>query len=164
MTTWEALTDEAISILADSDRNRWRLGAIGCEVETAYGEKSIQTFCKTVKVKPKTLYEYIKVTRFYPQNVYEEYPLVRYTQWRDAMRLKDVEIAMQLIERANDDNMTMRDFYEQLKALLPLSEILRRQKIFDGVVTISYHDETISFQAPVLLTSGAQYHITIREA
>jgi hypothetical protein len=120
--SWETLCDLARSLLDEQDRQRWSLGEIVNTVQSHYGERSVLKFCEQVKAKPKTCYQYAQVYRFYPLDAWKQYPLARYTQWRDAMYgLKDVpnaqETALRLIAHANDSNMRMRDFYKELKRI-----------------------------------------------
>lgn len=119
--SWEALTDMARSMLDEQDKHRWSLGEIANVVQSHYGERSILKFCEQVKAKPKTIYQYAAVSRFYPQDVWKQYPLARYTQWRDTYyALKDSpnaqKNALKLIEYANDKDVTMKDFYKALRS------------------------------------------------
>lgn len=137
-TSWETLTDYGRSLLDAQDRQRWQLGELVDLVQTHYGESSITKFCEEVKGKPSTLYQYAQVYRFYPRDSWKEYPIVRYTQWREAMKLKDVDTALALIQRANDENMRMADFYAAVKAA---TEISTACKLFAGEMTV---DEAIA--------------------
>jgi hypothetical protein len=160
--SWSALTDMARSLLDEQDRQRWQLGEIVDTVETYYDDNSIIKFCEEVKANPKTMYQYRAVYRFYPKGVWHDYPMVRYTQWRDAMRLKDVNAALDLLARFNDKNMRMVDFYNELKAMLGTNSTA--EKVFDGMVTVNFNDGIVTFDVDALLTSGAVYHVTIKEA
>lgn len=121
-TAWESLCDMARELLDEQDKHRWQLGEIANTVEAHYKQKSILKFCEQVKAKPKTIYQYAAVYRFYPLDAWKQYPVARYTQWRDTMyALKDKpnaqETAMRLIARANDDNMPMKTFYKELRSV-----------------------------------------------
>lgn len=154
-TTFEALCDMARTMLDEQDKYRWNLGEIANVVQTHYGEKSLIKFCEQVKAKPKTLYQYAAVWRFYPPDAWKEYPLARYTQWRDAMyALKDhpnaQETALSLIARANDDNMTMKDFYKELRAIAGKST--PETNLIYGEMTIDEAIEALThFQADKLV-------------
>lgn len=161
--SWEALADMARGLLDEQDRQRWALGAIVDTVVTHYKEHSVITFCEQVKGNPKTLYQYRAVYRFYPKDVWRDYPMVRYTQWRDAMQLKDVNAALDLLVRFNDANMRMVDFYAELKHMLGRNSTVG-EKVFDKVVLIKTDGDTIAFPCDAVLVEGVAYHVTIREA
>lgn len=167
-TAWGALTDMARSLLDDQDRQRWALGEIFETVITHYKEGSVKQFCSDVAVKPKTFYQYRQVFTFYPRDIWREYPLARYTQWRDAMyRLQDtpngLQQALMLIALANDTNMRMKDFYAELDAIAP-KKSTRVEKLFDKVVTVIADDERVTFICDAVLTTGAMYRIVVIEA
>lgn len=120
-TSWEQLCDMARGLLDEQDKHRWELGEIADTVETHYKQSSILKFCEQVKAKPKTIYQYAAVYRFYPRDCWKQYPLARYTQWRDTYyALKDKpnaqQTALSLIARTNDKDLTMKDFYKELRA------------------------------------------------
>lgn len=120
-TSFEQLCDMAIALLDEGDRQRWLLGEIADTVETHYKQESILKFCEQVKAKPKTIYQYCAVYRFYPRDCWKQFPLARYTQWRETYyALKDQpnaqETALSLIALTNDKDLRMKDFYKALRA------------------------------------------------
>src|SRR5689334_2136187 len=120
-TSFEALCDMARSMLDEQDKYRWQLGEIADTVETHYKQESILKFCEQIKAKPKTIYQYAAVYRFYPRDCWKQFPLALYTQWRETYyALKDQpnaqETALRLLALTNDTNMRMKDFYKALRA------------------------------------------------
>lgn len=161
--SWETLASMARGLLDEQDRQRWALGEIVDNVQTHYGDESLLKFAGDVKGNPKTLYQYRQVFRFYPRDTWKDYPLVRYTQWRDAMRLKDSTRALELISWANDENIRMVDFYAKLDAMAGKINSTA-SKLFDKVVVISTDGDTVTFVCDAVLVEGVPYQITIREA
>lgn len=164
-TSFEALCDMGRALLDEQDRQRWSLGEIVDTVQTHYGDHSFIVFCEQTKARPKTLYQYRQVYRFYPRDVWKEYPLVRYTQWRDAMRLKDATKALELIARANDANMRMVEFYDELERVAG-KQNSTASKVFDAVVQVIVHTNSdyVTFECDAVLTPGALYRVVITEA
>lgn len=159
---WETLADLARGLLDEQDRQRWRLGEIVDTVETYYDDNSILKFCEQVKANPKTMYQYRAVYRFYPKDIWQEYPLVRYTQWRDAMRLKDVDLAMQLIIPFNDSNRNMVEFYNELERLQGKKSTVV-EKVFDKVVSINRFGEQVVFICDAELETAKRYRVVVYE-
>lgn len=167
-TAWESLTSMARSLLDQRDHQSWALGEIVDTVQAHYGEHSILKFCESVKAKPKTMYQYRQVFKFYPRDIWKDYPLARYTQWRDAMyRLQDtpngLAQALMLIALANDTNMRMKDFYAELDKVAP-KKSTRVEPLFDKVVTVIADDEHVTFVCDAALISGGIYRIVVMEA
>lgn len=167
--SWSALTDMARSLLDEQDRQRWALGAIVTTVETHYGDGSLKLFCQTVGGRPKTMYQYAQVYRFYPRDIWKQYPIARYTQWRDAMyRLEGAKNglnqALALIARANDTNMPMRQFYKELDAIAGKRKSARVESLFDKVVLVTTDGDSVTFTCDAVLVEGVRYQITVREA
>lgn len=159
---WETLADMARGLLDEQDRQRWALGEIVDTVETHYDDNSIIKFCEQVKANPKTMYQYRAVYRFYPKDVWREYPMVRYTQWRDAMRLKDVNLAMQLLVPFNDMNKTMVEFYNELEHLQGRNSTVV-EKVFDKVVSVQRHGDDVTFTCDAIIDPQARYRVVVYE-
>jgi len=159
---WEALADMARGLLDEQDRQRWLLGEIVDTVETHYDDNSIIKFCEEVKANPKTMYQYRAVYRFYPKDVWREYPMVRYTQWRDAMRLKDVNAALDLLARFNDKNTRMIEFYNELERLQGKKSTVV-EKVFDKVTEVRRRGDAVIFICDAIIDPSARYRVVVYE-
>jgi hypothetical protein len=135
--TWDALTDEARELLTQKHRNNWRLGAIADEIDTAYGGESIIRFCEEVNGRPSSIYEYMRVVRYYPCGLdyVEMLPLLTWTHYREAAKLPDAQLAMTVLFETNDKNVPMADFMRRIKLLL--NKPTPPEPLIEGEMTVA---------------------------
>lgn len=133
---WQSLVTAGLDLVQAQDRNRWALGDLAAVCETRYGQKSIQKLATEIRMpKHKTLYDYHRVATFYPISARAEYPLLSWSHYREAMRLENVEAALELLAEANDGDKPVAWLAReaQKRAGKPVSP----EKLVDSVAWIS---------------------------
>lgn len=156
---WESLEDVGRALAEANDRNRWLLGDVARKVETHYGYDALGDFASKIKVFAKTLYSYRQVSAFYPQNsMRQEFPVLSWYHYRMALRLGDVDSALKLLAKAQDENWSSRDLTDAVNVALGKPPV--RRPLIDGVQTA--HDGRLVI-ADALLEDGRAYTVKVYE-
>lgn len=107
----EDIISEGIQVNRETDDGRWRLVELAVEVEKAYGRNLIGEFAKGVGLRTQTAREYRRVGAFWLQNAayaaLRESPVLFYSHFRDAVRLKDADAAAAFLEHVADNNLSV---------------------------------------------------------
>lgn len=105
---WEALTSAGITAYEAKDRAHFTLGMLAAQVEKDYGSDALGKYAAAINAEKARLAEYRTVWTFYRYSAvadfYDTYPGLRYTHWRDAMRLKDRDAALAFLAEASDND------------------------------------------------------------
>jgi len=105
---WEALTSAGITAYEAKDRAHFTLGMLAAQVETDYGSDALGKYAAAINAEKARLAEYRTVWTFYRYSAvadfYDTYPGLRYTHWRDAMRLKDRDAALAFLAEVSDND------------------------------------------------------------
>lgn len=155
---WESLVNEGIDARESGDRKRWRLGDIACKVEKRYGEDALGTFAGEIKVIPRTLRMYRQVAAFYPaeSGTRELFPNLSYTDYRDCLRMGDLEAALDMLNTCSANNWTTRDLTDALNAALGRPPV--RRPILEAEVTATEDGLRVD---DALLLPGVTYTIKV---
>jgi hypothetical protein len=184
---WEALCDAARQAAEHMDEGRWVIGEYSHRVEKRYGTDAIGEFAKQVGISKGRVKQYRTVFRFWSP-VWEEKdgrlaflaerPNVTYTHYLDAMRLKDVDKALEWVDKVAENGWTTDEAAYYLSKRLgkgdPPEKLLecnitvcgyymdteRRRPILDQVVIM------LNPEAAKLLTEteGEPLQIVVRKA
>jgi len=104
---YETLVNAGLALADDLDGRKWTLGDLSCLVDKAYGQNMLRQFADRINIEAARLAEYRTVARYYPRQNPARAELlsrgVRYTHFRDAMRLKDVNDSVQFLHEAADN-------------------------------------------------------------
>lgn len=80
-----------ITTTEDMEARRWHYAQLAAIVGKRYGDDTLGTFAKDVKLRPRTAQEYAQVWRFYPKNArrafLDDCPSLLYSHFRTAMRM-----------------------------------------------------------------------------
>lgn len=105
LDTYESLVDYARSISEGIDERRWSLGDICNVAMHKFGERSVEEIAKDIGQRKSSLYQYAKVSNFYAvdlrKRLQTDLPNITYTYLRDAMRLGDLDTAMEWLNEAS---------------------------------------------------------------
>lgn len=112
--TFEELCDKGRTAMDSLDDGRWTLGELALQIETQYNEHTIDEFAKQVGAEKSRVYEYRKVYGFYSnflpvQKFREENMMLRYSHYRDAMRLKTADSVLDWLSEVNDNGYTVEE-------------------------------------------------------
>jgi len=136
--SFEDLCDKG-RVAADAlDTGRWLLGEIAHDVQKQWGDPFLETFSIQVAVEKKRIYEYRNVYRFYANSAVAEFrsdnPMLRYSHYRDAMRLKTLEDAMVFLNECSALGWTVEQ--ARIKLIERLGKPTPPQKLFDGNLAV----------------------------
>lgn len=110
LDSYESICDLARAQGERLDSTRFLLGDLANMVQTKYGDKTMDDFCRDIDEHKKTIYQYSSVARFYPpdirQRIADDMPTIRYSKMRDAMRLGDIDAAMEWLETVAEQGYT----------------------------------------------------------
>jgi hypothetical protein len=101
---WETILSAAIDAAEQGDASRWLIGDLAILVEKSYGEDRIGEFAKGIGTAVKTVKQYRLVCRFWNreksprEDFLAELKTVKWTHYREAMRLKELGKAIEFIE------------------------------------------------------------------
>jgi len=113
---WEVCVNEGIRAMSDVDSGKWRVGDIAHAITRRYGERTprgeriIDSFAYAINADPERVREYRTVAKFWTPDQREEflnYSIITYTHCRDAMRLKDIELAKDFLRECADNGWTV---------------------------------------------------------
>jgi hypothetical protein len=109
--TFEALCDEARQAADNMEEGRWIIGRIAAEVETSYAAHNIGLMATTIGIEKARVWEYERVHKFYenlaPANYRAENPMLRYSHYRMAMRLKEPDKALEFLNECSGEGLTI---------------------------------------------------------
>jgi len=107
---FEALCDEAREAADQLDEGRWAIGRIAAEVETQYGAHTIANMATNIGIEKRRVWEYQRVHKFYELCAAADYrsanPMLRYSHFRTAMRLKSPDDALEFLNECSRDGLT----------------------------------------------------------
>lgn len=139
---WEDLSSAARAIADAHDRNRWALGDIGLKVVRRYGEDSLAAFVADIKkVRPSTMYDYCRISKFYPRDIRDLFPALSWSHYREAARLGALQRAINVLEQAQDEDMTVESLHALVNELL--DEPLPPQKVAEFEATADAVEEQL---------------------
>lgn len=101
---WEMVVSAGIQASDKGDESRWLIGDLALLVRTEYGEDSIGKWAKDIKCPVDRVKEYRTVCGFWDRELsaradfLAELKNIYYTHYREAMRLKDYDAAVEFIE------------------------------------------------------------------
>jgi hypothetical protein len=110
------------------DEERWSLGDLTLLVIahfSVYGQRTVEEYADAIKVEASRLYEFKEVAEFYPPERRAELSELdlSYTHFREAKRLKKLDMAMEMLKQAAAQHMTVRVMAEAIKVM----------KLVDGI-------------------------------
>ncbi len=107
---FEALCDEAREAADQLDEGRWTIGRLAAEVETHYAAHNIAEMAISAGIEKKRIWEYERVYKFYENSAAADYraanPMLRYSHFRAAMRLKTPTSALEFLDECSRDGLT----------------------------------------------------------
>lgn len=164
-TDYQEICEIGRNAALSMDQGRFIIGDLACAVEKSYGASLIDDFAREVNVGKASVKAYRTVCRFYESDTrvafLEANPRITYTHMRHAMRLETVDAAYAFLNEASANGYTTDEAAHHIAELVGKAT---QSKVFDGMVTVNFNDGSVSFDVDALLTSGAVYHITIKEA
>lgn len=105
---WEDLTNTGREIVDAHDRNRWALGDLGLKVVRRYGEESLAMFADDIKkVRRSTMYDYCRVSKFFPRPTRDQFPALSWSHYRDAARLEKLDDALSVLTESQDKDRSV---------------------------------------------------------
>lgn len=154
LDTYEAICDYAREHSERLDDERWQLGDCANVVMQKWSEKTVEDFARDIGQHKSTVYQYAKVAAFYEpslrRRLRDDLPNINYSHMRDALRLKDVEAALEWLTFASVQG------YSADEASHHLTERLGRaaQDSIEGVVTRIYHQDNGYYAVVKMDTDG----------
>jgi hypothetical protein len=168
LTAWEDLCSAGAEAREKLDSWRWYVGDLANRVVTLFpskdgdDERTLAEFAKDINMKKKSVYQYRQVAAFYPVSTRVEFDNLTYTHYRDAMRLKDINRALEWLEECSRKSYTTDEAAFQLSEQLGTNDA-DKTKIFDKVVKVRRRGDAVIFLCDAIVENGERYQITIRE-
>ena len=104
---YEELCNSCREMIEDMDRRRWLIGDTALEIETRYGDKTMESFARDIGANQSTVKGYKRVAKFYPPefrgNLFGDNPNLTYTFYRDALRLETLELATEWLAEVSGE-------------------------------------------------------------
>lgn len=96
------------------DEAAWLVGDDACEVETRYGEHSLDEFARDIKKAKTSVYEYRRMSAFYQPSaraeIREMFPNVTRSHMRKCLPLKDLDRAMFALDKCSVRDWSVDQF------------------------------------------------------
>lgn len=96
------------------DEAAWLVGDDACEVETRYGEHSLDEFARDIKKAKTSVYEYRRMSAFYQPSaraeIREMFPNVTRSHMRKCLPLKDFDRAMFALDKCSVRDWSVDQF------------------------------------------------------
>jgi len=105
--SWEALCDAGRLAADDLDTGRWRIGDLAMLVERSYGANAIGKYAIEINIEKRRVYEMCALAHFYPPETRYLFPNLRYSHYRDAARLGDLERSLEFLTQSSDEGLTV---------------------------------------------------------
>lgn len=157
---WEMAVSVGVEDGHDADEKRWRLGDLATLIESSYGEGSIERYADEINERKTRVYECRRVSSFFPYGdpVREDLrqTLLRHTHFAAAVRLKDRQAAIALLNRALNENWKVNYTEVEVTALLK-GKRTAWFTLFEGlsaVGNVSHELEYATLKIPVDALSG----------
>jgi hypothetical protein len=116
--SWETLVAQGLDAVQVKDGRSWELGDLAGRVAKRYGEDSLGQYATDIRYNTSTLRDFRRVSAFYPKDVRALFPLLRWSHYRVAMRVKELEAALDWLERAANDDWPVDALRDAISAVL----------------------------------------------
>lgn len=103
---WAELVARGRDLVAQQDAIQWQLGDLAAEVETVYGEGSLEAFAAEIEQNAYTLRDLRRVARAFEKG--ERSPNLSWTHHRIAASIEDPARARELLQRAEREGWSTR--------------------------------------------------------
>lgn len=158
---FEQLCDEAREAADDMDAGRWTIGRLAAEVETKYKAHNIADMAREIGIEKARIWEYERVHKFYEKLADANYrganPMLRYSHFRMAMRLKEATAAMAFLDECSTDGLTIE------QAGIKLTERLGKPTPARKVIEFECAwDELYNNLRAAMLARGADHPARVR--
>lgn len=119
-TTYAEWVSEANDIIDDEDAGKWRLGDLACQVkdDARYGDKAMADFASDIRRPGRTVRLYQEMSAFWPSGTRCQFPMFSRQHYREAMRVDDLELAIELLEVATDENWQIQTLTDAVHDIL----------------------------------------------
>ena len=143
---WEAAVSAAADDEQDMAARRWRLGDLARRVQKQYGKNRLGDFAKQINVPVPTVKQYRRMSDFYPPDTRYLFENIGYSHYRQAMRLKDLGAALELLTVCSGDSRTVEATQVEINKivgkptpplkLLDASGVIVRLDMLDGLLVL----------------------------
>lgn len=103
--TFEEICDHSRKVVGEIDSRRWIVGDDACEIETRYGQHTLESFAREIGMNKSTVAGWKRVAQYYPEiirrKLFEELENLTYTFYKDALRLDDLNESIEWLERCS---------------------------------------------------------------
>lgn len=131
---WEMSIGAGLQAHEDMDAGRWRIGDLALLIGKQYGEHRIEDFAKSIKVEVGRVKEYRTVCHFWQKSVrtdiLEACPNATYSHLRIAMRLKNLQAAMDFVDECSANDWTAE--FARLELNKRLGKPVPPRRLLDG--------------------------------
>jgi hypothetical protein len=121
---FESIVSEAIAIWEDTQRNYWKMGDVARKCEKKHGKASLKSLAYSIGIKKTLMYDLQRTAAFfYHEDFRERFKTLKWGHYREVSRLEDkvldeLEVAMDLLAKAEDENWTVEKTAEEVNRLL----------------------------------------------
>lgn len=131
---YEALISAGIAAYDAKDRAHFTLGQLAAAVEKDYGNDALGAYAADINAERARLAEYRTVWNFYEMSAvadyYDAFANLRYSHWRDAMRLGDKTAALLFLAEASDGGLKVEAARVELAKLA--GKPVTGRKVWEG--------------------------------
>jgi hypothetical protein len=107
--SWEEAVSKGQDLRSAKDNSQWDLGDLSLEVDTAYGQDSLDKFANDIGINKKSLQQYRRVSAAFTKE--QRNP---YLSHRHHLLLVPQEDRLKWLELANDNNWTVSQLEREL--------------------------------------------------
>lgn len=104
LDTWEALCDAGRQAVERMDKDRWLIGDLAISA-TWQADGNLVEYAREIGLGYKSVYQYRTMALFYPVSTRVEFAdtNITYSHMREAMRLRDPILAIEILREASDN-------------------------------------------------------------
>lgn len=146
---WEMAVSAGIEASDRGNEARWFIGDLALLVDKRYGEDAIAQFAKEIKCAVKSVKTYRTTCRFWDreksrrQDFLLDLKNVFFTHYADAVRLKDMDKAVEFIENCHLNDWSVEKARVELQILL--GKPTPPEKLLDTEAVIAMSHNRVSF-------------------
>lgn len=159
--TYEEICDLCREANHEIDDRRWLIGDHALLIDKKYGDHTLDDFSRDIGMNKSTVRGWRRVADFYPEsvrrNILNAFPNLTYAYFKDALRLKYLDEAIQWLERCSSEgwsaDQASHELSEQLghETINNIPGLIENIFIRDGMciieVSIGMDDEQVIRQA-----------------
>jgi len=122
MYTYEEKVQLGIELVQNKEKMQWAIGDLAATImqdDTVTTDLNLAKFAPEIGLSPRTLQGYVKLAKFWPVDLRDNYPNLGYSHFKTAMAHAggDLDRAIRLMDIASSNGLTIAQFEQHAKEL-----------------------------------------------